>query len=79
MKIVQHFCDAKTGEMGVREVEMPGIVSAEEGAARAPAEARAAAVEELKAQMRDVLVEEALGLDVTARKKQLCDTFAALR
>ena len=29
--------------------------------------------------MRDVLIDEALGLDVAKRKKELCDAFTALR
>ena len=34
---------------------------------------------ELRARMSEVLVDEALGLDVTERKRELCDAFKALR
>jgi hypothetical protein len=79
MIVIEQYVNVKTGERGRREVEMPDVISAEEAARRQPELDRAQLREELRLEMQALLVEEALGLDVTERKRELCDAFNALR
>ena len=83
MRVIEQYVDLVTGESGQREVELPGVITAEEAAAREAAEApereRQRRIEELRTDMAATLVDQALGLDVTARLQQLCDAFKALR
>jgi hypothetical protein len=81
MKVIEQFTERRDGRWvtGRREVEMPGVITAEEAERNPPESVRAWQRAELKAQMRDLLIEEALGVDVTERKRELCTAFSALR
>jgi hypothetical protein len=79
VKVIEQFYDVKTGERGRRAVDVPDLLSVEEAARRQPELEGEQRREDLRAQMQAVLVDEALGLDVTEAKRALCDAFKALR
>ena len=78
MKVIEQFYDVKTGEAGRREVEIPDVITAEEAAQRQPALEREQRREDLKLQMHAVLVDQALGVDVSDRLSELREAYQKL-
>ena len=78
MKVVEQFFDVRSGERGRREIERPDVISEEAALQREPALERERRRAELRAQMRDVLVDQALGLDVRERMRELCRLLPCL-
>lgn len=78
MKIIEQNYDVRTGKTELREIERPDVISPAEASRRQPAIEREARLVELRAEMQAILIEHALGVDVTARIQKLREEYQSL-
>jgi hypothetical protein len=78
MRVIEQYTNARTGERGQREVEMPDMLSDEQARAQDERLVRETRALEIRSEVAQLLVSQALGLAVADRLKALRDEFSAL-